>query len=269
MGPPNPAITLFETVAHIGCTNAAGATTAAAATSAIWAEFPDRIVQRKPFDGFNNSDGYAMTYYAAWTCDNYTVDKLLKFGDGQCGAWAKLFIETLSVQGIENALDWLFFFNRDATDPNLGFIVNNWSFLGLGTSGLPDYPYFNIPGTPLVGGASYNWRFAEVTESAGVPGQSNPNPASFFNNHQVVKIGTQYYDPSYGIVHSSLANIDATAIAGYFNFRPLFVDEAHVGLDLNGNGTMTDPAVPTFVFVFQMNPTGNQLVEDPDEWPAP
>jgi hypothetical protein len=269
LGPPNPTITLFETVAHIGCTNAAGTMTAAAATSAIWLDFPDLVVQRKPFDGFNNPDGYAMTYYANWDCLNYTVPTLLASGDGQCGAWAKLFIETLSAQGIENTLDYVVFFNRVVGDFSYGFVVNNWGFSGPGISGFPDYPYLNIPGTPLVGAASYNWRFSQVSETAGVPGQSNANPASLFNNHQIVKVGGQYYDPSYGIVYLSLGDIDASAIAGYYRQGIWPVDEPDVGLDLNGNGTMTDLAVDTPVYVFQNNPAGNQLVEYPDEWPPP
>ena len=77
-----------------------------------------------------------------------------------------------------------------------------------------------------------------------------------------------YYDPSYSVTYSSLAEIDNVAIAGYwqriFGFP---VDESVVGLDLNGDGDMLDLGVPTPVFVLQKNPTGNQLVEVLREYP--
>ncbi len=83
----------------------------------------------------------------------------------------------------------------------------------------------------LVGTTSYTWLFAEVTDAAGVPGQSNANPASLFNNHRVAKLtvnGTsQYYDPSYGATHATLSDIDLNAIDGYISFQ--------LGLPLDAN----------------------------------
>lgn len=106
---------------------------------------------------------------------------------------------------------------------------------------------------------------------AGVAGQGNSNPTSLFSNHQVVKFGTPsvYYDSSYGVTYSSLADIDQNAVDGYWAVGTLAVDEPTVGLDLNGNGNSSDAQVPTFVYVFKENAPGNQLVEVNGEYPFP
>ena len=140
-----------------------------------------------------------------------------------------------------------------------------------GRSGDPVYPYLNLDGSPLITGPpyAYNWLFSEVTDGIGVPGQGTPDPASLFNNHQVVKFGTPpvYYDPSCGVTYSSLADIDNLAVDGYWQRGTLPVDEAVVGLDLDGNGVVGDLGVMTLVHIFQSNPTGNQLVEVLFEYP--
>ncbi len=176
-----------------------------------------------------------------YNCSNVTTADLLAKGDGQCGAWAKLFIDMRKVQGIDDLNEYVIF------EPIIddGFIVKNWSFSGPGSSGIASHPYLNIPDSPIVLPTSYNWKFAEVNDEPGIPGQGNPNPASLFSNHQVV-ISGQYYDPSYGLKHASLEEIDDNAIDGFYRGPGLLpVDEPAVNLDLNGDGDKTDLGVKT------------------------
>jgi hypothetical protein len=168
----------------------------------------------------------------------------LKFGDGQCGSWASLFIRLRQIHGIDVANEYVIF---SSINNNEGFLVKNWNFNGAGSSGIPAYPYLNIPDAPFPAQNSYPWKFAEVTDQNGIAGQGNPNPASLFGNHQVVLDG-QYYDPSYGQKFASLKDIDDNALY-----------ESSFNLDLNGDGDKTDVGVQTNVFLIRKNPAGLDL----------
>jgi transglutaminase-like putative cysteine protease len=248
----DPVTTVYHTLVHLGCKNGDGDTSAAAATTDIFSEFTDRSVARV--------DGTQMTYYASWTCTTTTTAGLLAGGDGQCGSWTKLFLDMLKVQGIDQGGDYVLLRSSPGVS-STGFLVKDWSFTGSGTSGLAGFPYLNIPDTPLISGNTYDFRFKEVSDQTGIPGQGTANPASLFNNHQMAKIGGTYYDPSYGMTFSSVTDIDDSAIDGHFQQGLLPVDEPAVGLDLNGDGDMVDLAVDTVVLVVKQNPAGNDLVE--------
>ncbi len=181
---------------------------------------------------------------------------MLKNGDGQCGSWAKFFIDLRKVHGIDVPNEYVIF--RPSADD--GFLVKNWDFNGAGTSGVAGYPYLNIPDAPFPGENSYSWKFAEVTDQNGIPGQGNPNPASLFGNHQVV-IDGQYYDPSYGKKFASLKDIDDNTIDGYFRVVPAAINEPDFNLDLNGDGDKTDMGVQINVFLIRKNPAGLDLIE--------
>ncbi len=245
----DPLTTVFHTLAHLGCKNADSENTEANCTSKIWSEFTDRDVRRV--------DGVQLTYYASYTCGNVTTASLLANGDGQCGSWAKFFIDMRKVQGIDDTDEYVIF-EPMADD---GFCAKNWTFTGAGSSGHATYPYLNLPDSPLVGATSYNWKFSEVDDATGIPGQGNANPASLFNNHQVV-ISGQYYDPSYGVQHATLQVIDDNAIDGFYIGPGTYpVDEPTVNLDLNGDGDKTDMGVNTTVMLFRKNPAGLNIKE--------
>jgi hypothetical protein len=106
----------------------------------------------------------------------------------------------------------------------------------------------------LIGPTSYNWTFSEVNDAPGIAGQGNSNPASMFNNHQVM-IDGQYYDPSYGVQYSSLQDID-NSIDGFYIEGTYAVDEPLVNLDLNGDGDAIDLGVVVNVRLFRINPAG-------------
>lgn len=244
-----------ETLFEIGCRNADGESSQASATAKIWSEFTDRVVKRM--------DGTQMTYYGSYLCTDTDAASLLQFGDGQCGAWADLLIRTRQVQGMNDPNEYRFFFSKKGLSVE-GFAVKDWTFHGAGTSGDPAYPYLNILpiGNPdsYIGQNSYNFAYAEVTDDNGVAGQGNPNPASLFNNHQVMVSG-EYYDPSYGVKRASLADIDDGAISGFYKVDQVLLNEAVYNLDFNQDGDKVDTAVPAFVFLFRKNPAGNDLNE--------
>lgn len=245
--PKNPT-KLYETLPYLGTMAAKGDTTEAKVISDIWSLFPGLTIKRK--------DGTPLKYYETFSGGScFTTGGLLAMGQGQCSAFASLFLDLLKAQGIATTTDGkdikyaVVQYKGDTT--NGGFLVKNWSFNGAGVSGVAAYPYLNLPpldGSSFVGANSYKWGYADVTDVAGVPGQNSANPASFFNNHQIVKIGTAYYDPSYGLTYTSLKDMEAQAIAGYYLFKNTPVDEAKVNLDLNGDGNKTDTVtVPAFL----------------------
>lgn len=98
-----------------------------------------------------------------------------------------------------------------------------------------------------------------MSDASGIEGQGTTNPASLFGNHQVM-ISGQFYDPSYGVLHATLADIDATAVDGYFILSIENLDEVTYGLDLNSDGDESDLAVPTACYLFRKNPAGNDLI---------
>ncbi|MGN0844284.1 MAG: hypothetical protein ACI4QT_03580, partial [Kiritimatiellia bacterium] len=214
----------YETVFHISCTSARGKKTDSTVTEGVWSGFSGRNVKRK--------DGVLLTYYRSYQIDVTYFPDLLDKTDGQCGAWATFFIETLKIQGI--ASQWKMF---KSSTSNM-FMVKTWSFSGAGTSGNAIFPYKNEANpNELVSSSLYNWgAVAEVTYTSGTSGQNNAKPASFFSNHQIVFVPLMnaWYDPSYGMKHTTLQSIDNT-LSGFAIW----------------NGTDA--------FFMQKNPTGVQI----------
>jgi hypothetical protein len=251
-----------ETLFFLSSKNANSLTFEPAVTTAIWNEFIDRSVSRV--------DGFELTYYQNYSCLNTETNELLEFGDGQCGAWAKFFIDLRRIQGISDQPWW----SIRPVAPSDGLIVKNWDFTEPGTALEPGFPYFNMPGgLSYKGNTSYKWRFAEVNDHKGIPGQGNmANPASMFQLHSVVFLDGEYLDPSYGKKYLTLQDLD-DAMAGFYrhpgNIYPGLapVDEPAVNLDLNGNGTKTDLAVDSWVITFKRNPTGIDLIEKAEYYP--
>jgi hypothetical protein len=264
-----------ETLFDIGCRNADGEMDPASATTRIWGEFTDQEVKKvDPNTGQPN--GTQMTYYSSYDPRDSngqavcTAPQLLEANDGQCGSWANLFIRIRQVQGIDDPNEYVLFRSMNFASGE-GFVVKNWNFSATGTSGNSTYPYLNIcplgNGNPnanaaaVYGQNSYNWAYAEVTDSVGIEGQGTQNPASLFGNHQVT-ISGDYYDPSYGVKHASLADIDTNAIDGFFIVTILNLDEASYNLDLNSDGDLTDVSVPTACFLLRKNTPANELIEN-------
>ncbi len=83
-------------MAYLACHNG-GATDASTAMANTWAMFSPRNVCA--WDENSRSYDRALHYYLHYN-ENITVSSLLSSGDGQCGAWALLFRDCLSANGI-------------------------------------------------------------------------------------------------------------------------------------------------------------------------
>jgi hypothetical protein len=259
----------YHTLFRNSCRDAEGATTQDEVLSGVWSDFTDRVVMRA-------DDPVQLTYYANWVCGNLNTQALLATGDGQCGAWATLLLDMLRAHGINHTDEFVTIRYNNPDFPNTsdrGFFIKEWTFApGGGISGHQQLTYLNLPPEGADGPFSVNnayvWRFSEVNDSPGIPGQGTPNPKSSFNLHQMVRINGVYYDPSYGKSYNSLAEFDDHAVAAHFvrSPDPWPVNEMQVNLDLNGNGQIEDVIVNITppddrVILIQANPPGNQLEE--------
>ncbi len=210
----------FETVIDLGCREANGKnpdTQQADVVAGIWSQFSSGNAPAN----VHRVDDTSLTYYHNYDTDSTGIATLLSTGDGQCGAWAKLLWATLALQGVAGIHYVGLTPEASTTHGANGFLVNNWTFTGAGTSGSLDFPYVNIYTVSNINasGTGYQWSFSEVTDASGVSGQGNSDPASYFTSHDVLSITigstTKYYDPSYGRIYDNLDQIDAT-MAGYF-----------------------------------------------------
>jgi len=258
----DPLTTLYHTVLALSCKATDGETEQAGETAAdvkarcvdkIWAEFADRDVKRL--------DGTPLTYYSNYMVANNNTFALLAGEDGSCHAWAHLLIDTWKVQGIDHFNEAVQLSWKDGSRPiasKNGFLVEKWDFAGNGTSGDATLPYVNyVLGSPFRS-SWYEWNYAEVTDvdAGDAPAQSNDHPASFFYNHVVVKIGSRYYDPSYGAIHDTLQDFD-DELSGFYEIDELNTSENDIGIDLNGDGQMSTTVWAVSRVKLKKNPNGN------------
>jgi len=162
-----------------------------------------------------------LGYYYSWTVTQTTfvesdVPNLIKNGDGQCNAWAGLFLDTLAIQGFASKNTGLSIncTNQSGGAPSAYFMVGKWKFTDPAAGdGSYSNPYkgndFKIGGGP--GKNAYTWlQNAQVTDTVGVAGQNNTHPLSIFPHHQLVLLDGVYYDPSYGLTYPhGLADLDS------------------------------------------------------------
>ncbi|MCK4983051.1 MAG: hypothetical protein KAS17_09020, partial [Victivallaceae bacterium] len=216
------ATTAFETVLHIGCTNADGETTAAGVVADIWSEFSDRDVRSKS----NMRFIYWLTSSPAQTLADMlkTTD-----GDSSCLAFAQLLEATLEAQGLSASVIELTPVDGDV------MLVKNWNYGNNINSG-PNHTNdstrsgddllvtnpsatFNwtciLPGNDLTidstrggddvikDGIFYGTNFPyaysyDVKSGSRIPAQGNNNSPGLFVNHFIIKAYNKFYDPSYG-----------------------------------------------------------------------
>ena len=219
----------YETVFHIGCTQANGSTQESDIVDNIWSYFSGLQVKRK--------DNTPLTYYHSFLTYVYDYENLLLNTDGQCGAWADFLWEVLDIQ-INNVEILYRKIEADILNSD-GFIVKYWTFADNGVSN-NSYSHFNLLDIyNYVFPKSYQWgRIAEVTYTTGTHGQNDNYPASFFNNHQMLEYNSFYFDPSYGLKHISLQSIDNT-LSGFFKMSSLnslnIIDIVHFMKNPDGN----------------------------------
>ena len=213
-----PLTTPYRTLLYLGCQN--GGSSEASIISGTWSSFggtsPTNVCA---WDNSPNTPeeqrGYTrkLYYYKPWDTTAATTAGLLSGENGDCTAWATMFVDALAV----NHLTYTSPIKLFQPSSGAGLIVKTWTFSGAGTSGDPVFPYKLLWGTPqIVNGDSYNLlQGSEVDYTTGVAGQNQSKPASLFNYHKVVKIGTTYYDPSYGVTYNDgVAQFESANVSG-------------------------------------------------------
>ncbi|MCK4983619.1 MAG: hypothetical protein KAS17_11885 [Victivallaceae bacterium] len=211
----------FETVFHIGCTNADGEDDPGDIVSDIWSGyFEDQNVQREGRE-------VNLKYWgSAASVLSYTrgLQNMLYQEDGRCQEWADFMKAVLEAQGITTASYQSMVTTFGPATPNAAaFLVKNWSFST--PSGTGDFPY----------------KRAEYTEGTN-SGKGNSNSQPFFADHIILTYGGTFYDPSYGITGSSQSNYRGNAVAGwsdrvYWNTIPP-TNISHLSID-NGTNNVT------------------------------
>lgn len=240
---------LLETVIHIACTKAKGQTSDSGIISGIWGYFETRAVTRK-------DTNITLQYYGNWSTQNVTTPDLIKYRDGQCSSWTKLFLDTLKAHGINTSNSYIMVGWRATANNTNGILVQNWRFSGTGKSGLaPVYPYINIltVGANFYAPESSSYVYQEVFPPSSIKGQNNGNTPKSFNNHQFAQIGGVYRDPSYG---TSNANDRDFGLGGYYYRTQIEVDESSFGvngIDLNGNGRKDDQNVLVNAYILKQH----------------
>ncbi len=177
----DPNTIVYHTCVDLGCTSAAGQTTADNIVSAIWGNFAH------PAQSIRRMDGTQLNYYAGTSSAVNTAGLLSDLnGSGQCRAWTEFLMDTLGVQGIGSLETKI----EEANSPgNHKLIIKKWTFVGSGSS----------PGTtPYVFVQDVDAFYTDPT-----PGQGGTNPPGYFDRHYMVKYTNgqshvQFYDPSYG-----------------------------------------------------------------------
>lgn len=213
----------------------------------VWAHFTDRDVRRV-------SDDAQMKYYGSWLCQAITTSELIRDADGQCTSWANLMHDALKIHGISR--DIVQIVGNEAVQVT-EFMVKAWT-LGQPSGESPNarFPYINTPDDPLFNANLFMWLYHEVQDQIGIAGQGNANPLSLFGSHILVEgAGESLYDPSYGVLHNSLAALELGANASMAGFAlTTSLDEGDIGIDLNGDGSADDVGVP--VYLIGTNPGG-------------
>lgn len=220
----------FRTLYHLSCANANRETTDTGIISKTWLEFVDHDVR--------TWDSIPLNYYQEMFSSNSTTQELLRDKNGQCYCWAHIYIDLLKIQGITRTNNYINI-RSAATSTACGtvgsFFVKDWTFsTPTDSMSCTSFPYKNVYGAAFYSTPShYAFAYEEVHDQIGAIGQTAPNPASYFSNHQIAYINGKYYDPSYGFTYNTLADIkgaiDAWGIRSTSN-------ESVLNVDVDGDG---------------------------------
>lgn len=284
----------------IGCTRAhgmfgGGTPQHVAIANAIFGEFATLQVVRSSDILEGVTGPQALTYWDKWcnpvwatdpsfslfalSLGQYLIDPgLLNGGDGRCQSWADFFVRCMHAVGIDPADEKILIRLPPTPEYAQVMLVKNWNPIQSrnvnGPFGNPfkhinipsmvhGYCEFIVPGSP----GSYVWVLQDVFDLNGVSGQGvTVNPQSIFSNHSLVRVGTNFYDPSYGAVYTDAQSVDDI----FWGFGRAFgclgaptqlgVDEGHVNFDLDGDGFATPGnIVNTPAIITQGNPSGVQV----------
>ena len=250
-----PGYAWFHTLLKVGCKSANNLSDPSQIINKIWAK-----LQTKNIIAADNNQ--PLFYYKSWDCVNLTTKDLLAGNDGQCGSWARFFIDLLKIQNINHSTvndDFVLFSPKIQTDAD-GFFVKDWSASSGIFTGIwdPNYKYVMIPKDPFVVGKQYSTYYSDLIDNTkSTEGQGpNGNPASIFNNHQITQIDGKLLDPSYGTEFSSLNDIEFNALFGYYKWKFVMINEWQHDFDnngtpddLNNNGSIETNAIVAVILV--------------------
>lgn len=206
-----------ETLLELACNSASGQGDANSAFGRVWGEYTDRVVKRKPLDGFNSPDGVQTCYWLERNDPRMREPKLPEYGAlvkhlldyrntdnadatldgvGTCTAWAdllRLSAQSIGIDGIETI-------EIKPVVPATTILVKNWTFPQAPNGPDAAFPYLALAPAP------------------GIAAQGRDNPHSIFINHIVVWRGNKVFDPSYGLPGKRLgatpAQHEADALGG-------------------------------------------------------
>ncbi len=178
---PSKGAHLFRTVLHLACKNTGGRKPAKCLEN-TWKAFsgPANVCAWNGVNAYN----YPLHYYKTNTGHhNRAEDELLRDGDGQCSAWARLLKHALLVNNVQSKVTLVL-----PPKGYSGFAVKNIAF--------------KAPSNPDE--APWIYKTKNLDERPqGLPGQNMKTPnAKLFEYHVVVHSYGKYYDPSYGVTVS-------------------------------------------------------------------
>jgi len=226
---------LRQTILHVGCEKSKGLSDVTAIVNAIYSEFQDQQI-------ISIHDNIAYEYWGVvenWQNDPYTLsvggvpnslDAMLIYNKGRCGAFARLFSSAIKVHGIQGVENKIVYMKSTSNDLEIGssidtYVYYNWSqqdydeFLDQAKkdsnvpindenfyidefiptqNGFEKQPLKNMFIKDMDVNGEKNFVF-DITDAKGAQGNFKPRP--YFQNHQIIKFGNKYYDPSYGTGH--------------------------------------------------------------------
>ena len=201
----------LESLFNIGCRYANGkGNDDQAVVDAIYEGFKKRSV--KPVkQGTGDLADNEMTYWLNGAGGVADTQRLLIFGNGQCGAWGRMFVDVLRTQGIDSTLSRII----PAYTPTAAQLKAD-----LNANGFAAYTSTYAPATAVVNIMVKNWNVVSpfnVSRGTGIPGQGNGTPPALFLDHALVNFGGTWYDPSYGSAPvKSLSDWEKQSIEGLF-----------------------------------------------------
>lgn len=231
----------YESYLFLSCKNAAGLSDTTDIIAAVFNEFTDHSVA--------DVNDHILNYYKKIDCPYYTAPDLLRYRDGECSSWVKLFLSLLKVQGFAFTNDYISISeNFTAADCGqvTGFLIKDWEF-GTPLGSCTDLPYLNIWAVPAMTDTAYSFMYSEVADAMGISGQTALNPASMFSTHIMAFIGGIYYDPSYGNTYPSIEAFKNNALAGWYYSGS--GNETEIEMDVNGNGILDTAPIYNYMRV--------------------
>ena len=209
------------------------------------------------------ADTTQQLYWTGYTLNN-SVQLLLASHDGECMTFAELYLDMLLVSGVSQTGDLI------TIEPvhSDGFLVNNWKFVGTGTSGNDAYPFIDVPAqlaTDSLGNVYGINNQYQVQKQPGAAGQNSPNPAALFNNHVIVELNGKIYDPSYGTTYSSVADLVDHAFAGFFDWVSS-IPPSVLGIASPGVGPAYDIFVTKAIEVQPLTPSSDLVKQNATTW---